>query len=57
MGADDMFKTFTAHTCQGDRPIILRQVRPYCLLCCRLGSRWLQSILMAILLFPEIDYK
>ena len=26
MGADDMFKTFTAHTCQGDRPIIFRKV-------------------------------
>ena len=26
MRADDMFKKFTAHTCQGDRPIMFRQV-------------------------------
>ena len=26
MGADDMFKKFTAHTCQGDRPILFRHV-------------------------------
>ena len=26
MGADAMFKKFTAHTCQGDRPILFRQV-------------------------------
>ena len=26
MGADDMFKSVTAHTCQGNWPIIFRQV-------------------------------
>ena len=26
VGADDMFENFTAHTCQGDWPIICRQV-------------------------------
>ena len=26
VGADDMFENFTAHTCQGDWPMIFRQV-------------------------------
>ena len=35
MSADDMFKNFTTHTCQGDWPIICRQITVSFFVICR----------------------